>query len=516
MRIETTGARPAGWCGCVACAGTGLSAGDGAKWDSYQRYGTKWGLAGLGQSGGVVGWSFETGSRSVAAAMPSGYREQIAAAFATWESVANIRFAQLPDGADADIRVGAAALDGAGGTLARAFYPTTVSALAGDIEFDSAEPWSVGTAGGTDIFRVAAHEIGHSIGLEHETLVTALMNPIYSEAVATPLADDVAGAQSIYGAPAPDPRRPGFDPGYYLSVNGDVRSGLGPGNAEGAFEHFLRYGAREGRAPTPVFDEVHYLAFNPDVARAVGANAFLSGFQHYVETGQSEGRSPGPVFDEGYYRAAYPDVAAAVAAGWLRSGAQHFAANGINEGRDPGPAFDAGFYLGAYPDVAAAVQGGALPSAVYHYLYYGRAEGRLPMPAVVGNAGEPAGADLPANASTTGRVSIGGVVTGRVDPAGDRDWYALSLTAGETVRVTLRGSNSGGGTLGDPYLRVYSPGGVFLAGNDDADGTLDSALVFRATVSGTHFAEAAAFSDRTGTYTLAVARAGVAATLAAL
>ncbi|NYZ16865.1 matrixin family metalloprotease [Azospirillum sp. RWY-5-1] len=490
----------------MACAGLALSTDGKVDSASFQAYGTKWGLAGLGRSGGVVTWSFEAGSRDVGRVMPAGYRDLIAAAFRTWESVADIRFAQLADGATADIRIGATAMDGASGTLARAYYPTASSALGGDIEFDSAERWSIGTAGGTDIQRVAAHEIGHAIGLEHETAVVALMNPIYSEGVSGPLADDIAGAQAIYGAPAPDTRRPSFEAGFYLTVNADVRGALGAGNTEGAFEHYLRYGAREGRAPGPVFDETWYLAFNPDVARAVGTGGFLSGFQHWVENGQAERRSPGPLFDEAYYLGTHSDVAAAVAAGWLRSGAQHFAASGMAEGRDPGPAFDAGFYLSAYPDVAAAVRAGALPSAAYHYFLYGRTEGRLPMPAVVGNVGEPSGADLPASSATTGRVSIGGVVTGRVGSSGDRDWYALSLTAGDTVRVTLRGSASGGGTLGDPYLRIYSAGGLFIAGNDDSGGTLDSALVFRATVSGTHYAEAAAYSTGTGTYTLAVAR----------
>lgn len=514
MQADAAGDRPAGWCGCTACAGLALSAGDGVEQASYQAYGTKWGLAGLGRSGGVVSWSFETGSRDVGRVMPAGYRDLIAAAFRSWESVSNIRFAQLADGTTADILIGATAMDGASGTLARAYFPTASSSLGGDIEFDSAERWSIGTAGGTDIFRVAAHEIGHSIGLEHESAVVALMNPFYSEEVSGPLADDIAGAQAIYGAPAPDTRRPGFDAGYYLTVNADVRGSLGAGNAEGAFEHYLRYGAREGRAPGPVFEETWYIAFNPDVARAVALGNYLSGFQHYVESGQREGRSPGSLFDEAHYLATYADVAAAVAAGWLRSGAQHFAASGMAEGRDPGPAFDAGFYLSTHADVAAAVRAGSLPSAAYHYFLYGRAEGRVSVATTASNLSEASGADLAASTATTGRVLIGGLVTGRIGSSGDRDWFALSLTAGDTVRVTLRGSASGGGTLGDPYLRIHSAGGALLASNDDSGGTLDSALLYRATATATVYAEAAAYSTGTGTYTLAVARSSSIAALA--
>jgi len=51
-----------------------------------------------------------------------------------------------------------------------------------------------------DFRRVAAHELGHALGLGHETVQTALMNPFYSGNIETPQADDINGIKAIYGS----------------------------------------------------------------------------------------------------------------------------------------------------------------------------------------------------------------------------------------------------------------------------------------------------------------------------
>ena len=52
-----------------------------------------------------------------------------------------------------------------------------------------------------------------------------------------------------------------FDAVWYLARNPDVRAvGLDP------LEHFIKYGAAEGRAPCKLFDAAWYLRQNPDVA----------------------------------------------------------------------------------------------------------------------------------------------------------------------------------------------------------------------------------------------------------
>ena len=191
----------------------------------------KWGGAVMGTPGGTVSWSLMPSgldwnkhvlppfitSDALVSFMPAGFKPLIVSAFSAWSAVADIQFVEVTDsgsafdaaGAAGDIRLGGHGFDGAGGTLAHGFFPPVNGVTsAGDIHYDTAETWKLADGGaGFNIFRVAAHEIGHAIGLGHETVATALMNPTYTEL--TPLgllADDIAGAQFIYGpAAVPEP-----------------------------------------------------------------------------------------------------------------------------------------------------------------------------------------------------------------------------------------------------------------------------------------------------------------------
>lgn len=181
----------------------------------------KWGPPVLG-TGATVTWSLTpTGTlapgdggvlTALADFMPAAFKAEIVAAFAAWSAVADITFVEVADngfdfnaaGAVGDIRISGHAFDGAGGVLAHGYYPPVNGVTAaGDIHFDTAETWKIGFGGpGFDIFQVAAHEIGHAIGLAHTGVASSLMNPFYSEAFSGPQADDIAGAKHIYGAPS--------------------------------------------------------------------------------------------------------------------------------------------------------------------------------------------------------------------------------------------------------------------------------------------------------------------------
>ena len=75
-----------------------------------------------------------------------------------------------------------------------------------------------------------------------------------------------------------------FDENWYLEVNSDVRkSGMK------AAEHYLLFGAREGRNPSKEFDSDWYLKKYSDVAES-GLNPLV----HFLKYGQKEKRKPSP------------------------------------------------------------------------------------------------------------------------------------------------------------------------------------------------------------------------------
>ena len=114
--------------------------------------------------------------------------------------------------------------------------------------------------------------------------------------------------------------------------------------------------------------------------------------------------------------------------------------------------------------------------------------------------------DLAADTGTTGAVAVGGSTTGEIEDAGDRDWFAVTLQAGKTYQVDLKGRPSGDGTLKDPYLDgIYDASGKRLRGTrDDDDGKgLNSRVTFAPDEDGTYYVAAGTWRGA-GTYKLSV------------
>ncbi|KAG8430423.1 hypothetical protein GDO86_020638 [Hymenochirus boettgeri] len=131
-------------------------------------------------------------------------------AFKVWSDVTPLTFTRIyNEVSDIEITFTAgdhsdrSPFDGPNGILAHAFQPG--NGIGGDAHFDEDETWTK-TSRLYNLFLVAAHEFGHSLGLFHSEDPGALMYPTYSSTDPNQFQlpqDDINAIQSLYGTPIP-------------------------------------------------------------------------------------------------------------------------------------------------------------------------------------------------------------------------------------------------------------------------------------------------------------------------
>ncbi|XP_071808779.1 matrix metalloproteinase-19-like [Asterias amurensis] len=158
----------------------------------------------LGSRWSRLDLTYRIDSRTPDIANPDDVDDTMAAAFKVWSDVTPLTFTRVFGTTAADIIItfnsgnhnDGNPFDGASGVLAHAYFPEN-----GDAHFDEAETWTINTFQGINLFQVAAHEFGHSLGLGHSNIEAALMAPFYRGYVPDfeLHSDDVAGIQAHYG-----------------------------------------------------------------------------------------------------------------------------------------------------------------------------------------------------------------------------------------------------------------------------------------------------------------------------
>ncbi|KAM9658990.1 LOW QUALITY PROTEIN: macrophage metalloelastase [Trichechus inunguis] len=126
-------------------------------------------------------------------------------AFQVWSDVTPLKFRQFEGKADIMMSSARGAhgdpypFNGRGGVIAHAFAPGP--GIGGDVHFDEDEFWTKSYKG-INLFLVAVHETGHSLGLQHSNDPKSIMFPTYSYVNTNTFhlsTDDIRGIQSLYG-----------------------------------------------------------------------------------------------------------------------------------------------------------------------------------------------------------------------------------------------------------------------------------------------------------------------------
>lgn len=188
----------------VACAGAQTE--DGPIGQYIAKVGEGW--DGPGQNAAELGYYFRSLTSKLT---PEVGRAEFARAFAEWARYAKLTFTPadgpglrrtidilFASGSHGD----AYPFDGPGKVIAHTYYPSPPNPepVAGDMHLDADEAWRSGAD--TDLFSVALHELGHSLGLAHSDRPGSVMYPYYRRVTGL-TGEDIEAMRDLYAEQTP-------------------------------------------------------------------------------------------------------------------------------------------------------------------------------------------------------------------------------------------------------------------------------------------------------------------------
>jgi len=109
-----------------------------------------------------------------------------------------------------------------------------------------------------------------------------------------------------------------------------------------------------------------------------------------------------------------------------------------------------------------------------------------------------------ATIGTLSSVSVGSSVTGNIDYANDQDWYAITLSVGNTYTFTIAGDDTSGSALSSPSLLLNNSSGGMIGSENFGENSSSTNLIYTPTVSEVYYIAANGLNSTTGSFLLDV------------